>query len=93
VLLSQIDPRLVGAPFIYDTDDKEFDFEFTRWNVAGAPNRCDDLRLVVTACMLHNLPLTIHQCGRAYDDAISITAEQTAFSHVWQCWALIHPCN
>jgi hypothetical protein len=39
VFLLQVDQRVTGAPFIYQDDIREFDFEFTRWNVSNNNNR------------------------------------------------------
>lgn len=33
-----VDQRVTGAPFIYENDTREFDFEFTRWNIATNNN-------------------------------------------------------
>lgn len=41
---------MVGAPFIYEDDTKEFDFEFTRWNVATNNNRCAPMAAHDTEC-------------------------------------------
>lgn len=36
--VDQLDPSVVGALFMYESDDREIDIEFSRWGCPNAPN-------------------------------------------------------